>query len=53
MSRADALPVKGDSDRLKQMLLTLIDNAVRYSQSGDTVRIYVRCIDMMALSWRW
>ncbi len=41
----DALPVKGDSDRLKQLLLTLIDNAVRYSHSGDTVRMCVRCPD--------
>jgi two-component system, OmpR family, phosphate regulon sensor histidine kinase PhoR len=31
--------IYGDGDRFKQMLLNLVDNAVKYSESGDSVYI--------------
>lgn len=37
-----ALPVMGDATRLRQLLMLLLDNAVRYSGAGDTVRVHVR-----------
>ncbi len=41
----EGLRMHGDADRLKQLLLTLIDNAVRYSHSGQSVRIKARVLD--------
>ncbi len=37
-----SLVMNGDADRLRQLLLTLLDNAVRYSRPGQTVRIEAR-----------
>ncbi|MCZ8315632.1 HAMP domain-containing sensor histidine kinase [Phreatobacter sp.] len=34
-----ALPVIGDADRLRQLLLAVLDNAVRYSRPGQAVRL--------------
>jgi signal transduction histidine kinase len=40
----DPLPMSGDADRLRQLLLILIDNAVRYSRPGGTIKIAARRI---------
>lgn len=37
-----ALPIKGDAQRLRQLLMVLLDNAVRYSHAGGTVRVSVQ-----------
>lgn len=34
-----ALEMNGDADRLRQLLLALVDNAVRYSRPGQAVRL--------------
>lgn len=39
---ADSITALGDADRLRQMLLVLIDNAIRYSHPGGNVRISAR-----------
>ncbi len=38
----DELVMLGDADRLRQLLLTLVDNAIRYSREGQTVRLQAR-----------
>jgi signal transduction histidine kinase len=38
----DGLTTLGDADRLRQMLLVLVDNAIRYSHSGGEVRLSAR-----------
>ncbi len=38
----DLPPAKGDSDRLKQVLLNLVSNACRYSTEGTTVTMSAR-----------
>lgn len=38
----DALRMKGDAVRLRQLLLALLDNAIRYSRPGGTVHLCAR-----------
>ena len=40
--------VRGDPDALKQLALTLLENAVKYSPDDGTVRLELRCVDGFA-----
>jgi two-component system OmpR family sensor kinase len=48
--RNGALPVLADPDRLTQALMNLVDNAVRYSPPGGTVRLEARRQDGEAIA---
>ncbi len=41
LGAVDAVHVKGDSDRLKQLLLNLVTNAIKYTPAGGQVTINV------------
>lgn len=38
----DSLVLQGDRDRLKQLILILVDNAIRYTPSGGSIEIAVQ-----------
>src|SRR6185312_5074161 len=38
-------PVLGDRERLEQVLINLIDNAIKYSGEGSGVRVVARALD--------
>jgi len=43
LSACDQAVVCGDRDRLRQLLLNLTDNAIKYNQPGGSVNIGLRC----------
>jgi len=45
----DRLAVKGDNAMLRELFLNLLDNAIRYTQSGGTISISLRAEGQMAL----
>ncbi len=42
LGRCEAIPLPGDRHRLRQLLLNLTDNAIKYNQPGGTVTIDLR-----------
>lgn len=47
----DRVLVRGDADRLRQLSLILLDNAVRYTPGGGTVRVDVKAVKRPHLAW--
>lgn len=43
LTDCEAITLSGDKHRLRQLLLTLTDNAVKYNQPGGTVEFSLRC----------
>ena len=44
-------PLIGDSDKFKQMLINLVDNAINYSETGDSVCIGTKYEDDKCILW--
>jgi signal transduction histidine kinase len=46
VTAADESPVwiRGDADRLRQLLLTLLENAIRYTDAGGAITVEVRAL---------
>jgi len=42
----DGLSITGDADRLQELLINLIDNAVKYTPPGGKVRVAARLVDL-------
>lgn len=45
----DILPIKGDPNRLRQVFVNILDNAIKYSDAGDSVTILVKTGDDKAI----
>lgn len=41
----EAIPVMGDRDKLKQVIIIIIDNAMKYSESGGEIYVYTSVED--------
>jgi len=40
--------VKGDANRLRQVIWNLLSNAIKFTQRGGSVRIYLKCVESTA-----
>jgi two-component system phosphate regulon sensor histidine kinase PhoR len=47
----DIKPLFGDADRFKQMLINLVDNAINYSETGDSVCIGTESKNDRCILW--
>lgn len=45
----DILPIMGDPNRLRQVFVNILDNAIKYSDAGDSVTILVKTGDNKAI----
>lgn len=45
LNACEAAAVRGDAHRLRQLLLNLVDNAVKYNQSQGSITMALRCIE--------
>lgn len=48
LTDVDQVMIVGDEDRLKQLILNLVDNGIKYSQPGGTVKLSLAKDDSMA-----
>ena len=46
-----SIHIIGDSDKFKQMLINLVDNAIKYSENGDSVYMGYEQKDDMCVIW--